>query len=110
MALITINEAKRQRPSIKEVPLSVKQLEQMMPEIRERIESGESAFQVLDRLSFVDERLKNTVRGERNSIKALEKIYNYILFAEGDGVLKEYHKKVCRFKGTAIGGMECHSH
>lgn len=109
MALIQINEVKRQKPAFVQASASVKQLEAMMPDISKRIMNGESAFFILDHLSFVDDRLKNNVRGKKDPVDALNIIYNYILHAEGDGVLKEYTKRVCPHKGTAIGGMECHS-
>ena len=108
MAVITIHEVKRQKPTFTETPLTIKQLEKMMPKITAEMQKGHSAFYVLDHLSDFDD-IKEKVRGVKDNAKALETLYNIILHAEGDGVLKEYNKKYCRYKGSAIAGMECHS-
>lgn len=109
MALIQINEVKRQKPSNIVASDAVKKLEANMPEITKRVLGGERAFQVLSSLLYVEKRLIENVRGVKDQMKALEIIYNYILHANGDGVLKEYSKRMCPHKGTAIGGIECHS-
>lgn len=109
MSVISINEVKRQKPSSKEVPLSIKELEKELPNIMDAINNGGSPFIIIDHLSFVDERLKNNLRGVTDKNEAISCIYNYILHATGDGVLKEYEMKCVPHKGSAIGGMECHS-
>lgn len=109
MSVISINEVKRQKPSSKEVPLSIKELEKELPNIMNAINNGGSPFITIDHLSFVDERLKNNLRGVTDKNEAISRIYNYILQATGDGVLKEYEMKYVPHKGSAIRGMECHS-
>lgn len=109
MALIQINEVKRQKPSNIVASDAVKKLEASMPEISKRVLNGERAFTVLNSYPFVEKRLIENVRGVKDQMDALNIIYNYILHAEGDGVLKEYTKRRCPYKGSAIGGMECHS-
>lgn len=109
MSIININEVKRQKPSFKEVPNSIKKLEEELPNILNAINNGGSPFLIIDHLSFVDDRLRNNLRGVTDKNEAISRIYNYILQATGDGVLKEYEMKYVPHKGSVIGGMECHS-
>lgn len=110
MAIITINETKRQKPK-KVANEFVKKLSNNMNIISRKIMDGEPAYKTLISLGFTETRLLNNIRGEKNSVKALEKIYNYILFENGDGVLREYSNKKIAYhrsgSGGAIQGMEC---
>ena len=110
MALITIHEAKRQKPSNIEVSDSLKELQKHLPDIIKAVNDGQSAYVFIDHLSMVNEpRLLDNIRGVKDKNDVLSRIYNYVLHAEGIGVLKEYETKVVQYKGSAIGGMECHS-
>ncbi len=110
MALVTIHEAKRQKPSNIEASASLQELQKHLPEIVKAVYAGQSAFVIIDHLPLVKEpRLLNNIRGIKDADEVISRIYNYILHAEGNGVLKEYETKVVRHKGSAIGGMECHS-
>ena len=110
MALITIHEAKRQKPSNIEASDSLKELQKHLPDIIKAVNEGQSAYVFIDHLSIVNEpRLLDNIRGVKDKNEVLSRIYNYVLHAEGNGVLKEYENKVVRYKGSAIGGMECHS-
>ena len=104
MALITIHEAKRQKPSNIEVSDSLKELQKHLPDIVKAV------YVFIDHLTMVHEpRLLDNIRGVKDKNEVLSRIYNYVLHAEGNGVLKEYESRVIRHKGSAIGGMECHS-
>lgn len=110
MALITIHEAKRQKPSNIEASDSLKELQKHLPDIVKAVNEGQSAYVFINRLSMVHEpRLLDNIRGVKDKNEVLSRIYNYVLHAEGNGVLKEYKSRVIRYKGSAIGGMECHS-
>lgn len=110
MALITIHEAKRQKPSSIEASDSLKELQKHLPDIVKAVSEGQSAYVFIDHLSMVHEpRLLDNIRGVKDKNEVLSRIYNYVLHAEGNDVLKEYESKAIRYKGSAIGGMECHS-
>ena len=108
MALITFRETVRQKPLTKKSE-NVKLIESKIKSITSQIVLGKKAFLVITNLGATDRRLISNLKGIKDSSKALEIIYNYIFYENGEGVLKEYNKKFIPFKGTAIGGMECHS-
>ena len=53
MSVISINEVKRQKPSSKEVPLSIKDLEKELPNIMEAINNGGSLEFVSNSFGFL---------------------------------------------------------
>ena len=104
MALITIHEAKRQKPSNIEASVSMQELQKHLPEIVKAVNEGQSAYVFIDHLTKVYEpRLLDNIRGVKDKNEVLSRIYNYVLHAEGNGFLKEYETKVVRHKGSAIG-------
>ena len=74
MSVISINEVKRQKPSSKEVPLSIKELEKELPNIMNAINNGGSPFIIIDHLIM---NVKNNVEEGDMKYNGLQLSYFY---------------------------------
>ena len=74
MSVISINEVKRQKPSSKEVPLSIKELEKELPNIMNAINNGGSPFIIIDHLIM---NVKNNVEEGDMKYNELQLSYFY---------------------------------
>ena len=108
MAVITINEAMKQSPQVRTSDIS---------KIAEEVNNAKDVHEVCVAIArylrdnpdeYVRELLVRT-RYCKTLESAQSNFYTYLLSVEGNGVLKGYSNKVVRYKGSAIGGMECHS-
>ena len=108
MAVITINEAMKQPTQVRTSDIS---------KISEEVNNAKDVHDVCvaiaryvrDNPDEYTRELLVRVRYCKSLSAAQTMFYTFLLSVEGQGVLKEYETKYVRHKGSAIGGMECHS-
>ena len=109
MALININEAKTYHAK----ELKTSDISKISNEVNSAKDAHSVCVAVARYVRDTDDKYAKELLIRLRYCKSLEEaqqqFYTYLLSVEGCGILKEYNSKVVRYKGTAIGGMECHS-